>query len=150
MTTGEVLGGLSISKSHSGNTVTFSPQSLNQSYNTWVTGVTPQDFGGSVAQTRRYADDAALFSIKKEEKGMRSIFKTYIVDPKKEKVLATVETIAENAQEAERKALMSRAVSALDISDISNVDIVSIPATTHFIRAKKDVQKVKVVKGDDD
>ncbi len=108
-----------------------------------TTNLCTWDDGGTV--------NVGYTNTKKEEKTrMRGIFTTYIVDPKQEKVLAKVQTIGENAQEAERKALMSPEVAALKIIDISKVDIYTDDTTDLFIRPKKDVQKVKIAKEDED
>lgn len=96
--------------------------------------------------------DAIKARIKPEQKGgngMRAIYITYIVEPKTETVLATVQTIASDRANAERKALMSREVALLELDDIDKVDIFTQSITGFFIRAKPDVQEVKVVEEND-
>ena len=82
----------------------------------------------------------------KGENGMRAIYRTYIVEPKTEAVLATVQTIASDVGTAERKALMSGEVAKLELGNIDKVDIITQSITDFFIRAKPDVQKVKIVR----
>ena len=80
----------------------------------------------------------------KKGEEMRAIFITWVVDPKKCEVLHEIKTIAKDTQEAERKALMGVQLDG----DIDNYDIHTEELSDKFIRAKKDVQKVKVVKDD--
>ena len=78
----------------------------------------------------------------KKEDGMRAVFEVIVVDPKKGTILVDEKVVAKTEDEAKLKVLMGKQL------DLESIDI-GVESYGHFVRPKKEVQKVKVVKDDE-
>ena len=96
--------------------------------------------GTPMTETRTYQ----VINKKEEVRDMRGLFQVYVIDPKKETVIGNILVIAKNEKSAEIKALTK--AMPFDEFDIDDLDIVTVKLGS--IRAKKEVQKVCVVKED--
>jgi hypothetical protein len=87
-----------------------------------------------------YTQEDTSNKIKEEAKGMRHLYRITVVDPKTEDIEFEGRVIAETEGQALMKAKLSDAVR----SKPENYDI--LVECVGSIRAKKDIQKVKIVK----
>jgi len=86
---------------------------------------------------------------KSEVKGMRSLFKVYVVDPRKAgKLLDEKTVIAETEEQALLKAGVASVASDAGL-ELEQVDTY-VEQVAQFIRPRKETQKVKVVAPDED